>query len=144
LIEERIEPYWRINEQRIVSAALALRAATAPEAVVEALRLPGERGSAIGETGGVDDDEDFVWHGKPRRRVFAVVRVDPEWLKAEPPGEWAGEGLDGVTVQSVLPTAEDAQAEARRLNELNRSKGCAYYWFATRYYPEGRSGTRPG
>jgi hypothetical protein len=90
------------------------------------------------------EDEEFVWHGKPRRQVFAVVRVDPGSLKAQTPGEWAGEGLSGVTVQSVLPTPEDARAEAKRLNELNGPKGDAYYWLATRYYPEGRSGTRAG
>jgi hypothetical protein len=85
--------------------------------------------------------EEFEWHGKPRRQVFAVLRVEREFLRADTPGEWAGEGLDGVVVQSVLPTPEDAQAEARRLNELNGEKGCAYYWLATRYYPEGRSRT---
>ena len=36
---ERIERYWKIEEQRIVTAALALDAATLPEAVVEGLRL---------------------------------------------------------------------------------------------------------
>jgi hypothetical protein len=74
--------------------------------------------------------------------VFAVVRIDPEWLNAGPPGERAGHALDGVTVQSVLPTADDARAEAKRLNDLNGAKGAMYYWLATRYYPEGRSGTR--
>jgi hypothetical protein len=89
----------------------------------------------------VSDDE-FVWHGKPRRQVFAVVRVEPEWFSAREPGEWAGEGLEGVAVHSALPTVDDAQAEVRRLNDLNRGKGASYYWFATRFYPEGRSGTR--
>jgi hypothetical protein len=42
---------------------------------------------------------------------FAVVRVDPEWLEVGPPGDDPGQGLDGVTVQSVRPTAEDALAE---------------------------------
>jgi hypothetical protein len=85
--------------------------------------------------------DEFEWHGKPRRQVFAVVRVEPEWLSASEPGDMAGEGLEGVTVQSVLPTPEDARAEAARLNALNGAKGCAYYWLATRYYPEGRAGT---
>jgi hypothetical protein len=39
LVVERIEPYWKIKEHRIVSAALALRATSLPDAVVEALRL---------------------------------------------------------------------------------------------------------
>lgn len=91
----------------------------------------------------MDQDEEYIWHGKPKRQVFAVVRVDPQWLKAEPPGdEWAGQGLDGVAVQAVLPTADDACAEAARLNDLNGSKGLMYYWMATRFYPEGRRGTR--
>lgn len=39
LVVERIEPYWKINEHRIVSANLALRATTLPDATVEVLRL---------------------------------------------------------------------------------------------------------
>lgn len=85
--------------------------------------------------------DEWEWHGKPKRQVFAVVRVEPKWLGVSTPGENAGEGLDGVMIQAVLPTPEDARAEVKRLNELNGSKGCAYFWFATRYYPEGRKVT---
>jgi hypothetical protein len=89
----------------------------------------------------VAESEDIIWHGKPRRQVFAVIRIDREWLKAGLPGDAAGEGLYGVTVQSVHPSAEDARAETRRLNNLNGPKGATYYWLPTRYYPEGRSGS---
>src|SRR3954470_13901543 len=39
LVVERMEPYWKIKEQRIVSATLALRAATLADATVEAVQL---------------------------------------------------------------------------------------------------------
>jgi hypothetical protein len=39
LVVERIAPYWKISEQQVVSAVLALRAATLPDAVIEALDL---------------------------------------------------------------------------------------------------------
>ena len=103
---------------------------------------PGAKAEASRHTVAVGDSEDFVWHGRPRRQVFAVVRIDAEWLKAGPPGDRAGQGLGGVTVQAVLPTSDDARAEAKRLNDLNGANGATYYWLATRYYPEGRSGTR--
>jgi hypothetical protein len=91
-------------------------------------------------------DEEWVWHGKRKRSVYAVVRVDHEFLNAEAPGTGPSDGLDGVTVTQVLPTAEEAASEVRRLNALGADRGHvpqthAYYWMATRYFPDGRAGT---
>lgn len=61
-------------------------------------------------------------------RVAAVVRLD---------SFAAGEA--GVTVVSVLYDLEEARSEARRLNELNGTKGMCYFAQVSRFYPEGRS-----
>lgn len=84
--------------------------------------------------------DEWIWHGKRKRQVCAVVRIDLDWLKAEEPGEHASDGLQGVTITEVLPTPEEAAAETDRLNTLNSDKRYAYYWMTTRYYPEGRPG----
>ena len=66
-------------------------------------------------------------------QVFAVIRIDR-----------IGETIDRenaslrVTVKEVLPSQEDAAAEASRLNTLNGHHGAYYFWEATRYYPSGR------
>jgi hypothetical protein len=62
--------------------------------------------------------------------VHVVVRLDS--FGPEVPAEHA------VTVTAVLPTYDEAEAEAARLNELNADKGCRYFCQTTRYYPEGR------
>ncbi len=91
-------------------------------------------------------DEEWMWHGKRKRRVYAVVRVDREFLNAEAPGTGPSDGLNGITVTQVLPTAEEAASEVRRLNALGAERrhvpqAHAYYWMATRYFPDGRAGT---
>jgi hypothetical protein len=63
-------------------------------------------------------------------QVFAVLRVD----------EFAT-GDDALAVTEILPTQPEAEAEVARLNDLNRTKRCHYFWLATRFYPEGRAGT---
>jgi hypothetical protein len=60
-------------------------------------------------------------------QVYAVVRID-EFLSRR----------DAITVKEILPTLEQAEKEVERLNELNRDKGCYYFWQAARYFPEGR------
>lgn len=88
-------------------------------------------------------DEEWVWHGKRKRRVYAVVRVDHEFLDAEARGPG---GLAGIAVTQVLPTAEEAASEVRRLNALGAEgrhvpQAHTYYCLATRYFPDGRAGT---
>jgi len=41
----------------------------------------------------------------------------------------------------VLPTADQATNEVRRLNDLNQNKRCGYIWQGTRYYPDSRKGS---
>jgi hypothetical protein len=65
----------------------------------------------------------------PRVQVFAVVRFDNFISNTE----------NAISVLEILPTAEQASAEADRLNALNGAKGCQYFVRATRYYPEGRA-----
>jgi hypothetical protein len=43
-----------------------------------------------------------------------------------------------VAIKEVLDSVEEAHAEVRRLNDLNRSKGCHYYCQVAKYYPGGR------
>ncbi len=82
---------------------------------------------------------EWVWRGKPKRRVFAVVRVDLDRLPPGAPGQNASEDLHGLVITQILPTAEEARSQAKRLNALNVGTGWGYYVMATRYFPEGRS-----
>jgi hypothetical protein len=45
-----------------------------------------------------------------------------------------------ITVKEVLPTWEEAEQEARRLNAINADKGCIYFGSVARYFPDGRPG----
>ena len=67
---------------------------------------------------------------RDRISVFAVVRVDSYAHTAEVE----------VVVQAVLPTIEEARAEADRLNSLNGHQNKNYFVRATRFYPRGRDG----
>jgi hypothetical protein len=76
--------------------------------------------------------------------LYAVIRIDFEVPRAE--GEAAQAATSGpfyfdVTVKEVLPTADQAVNEVRRLNDLNQDKRCVYIWQVTRYYPDGRKGS---
>jgi hypothetical protein len=83
---------------------------------------------------------------QPKVQVFAVIRVDAD---APPAPGSSGPGVSmarfrdltirDVSVVTVLPTMEEAMREVDRLDALNASKGCTYFWMATRYYPEGRA-----
>lgn len=65
---------------------------------------------------------------RERLEVLAVVRIESD-----------GDLTDhGVTINEILPTAEEAAEEVSRLNELNEERGCRYFWTATRYFPKGR------
>jgi hypothetical protein len=43
-----------------------------------------------------------------------------------------------VTIKEIVDTEDEAQAEVKRLMELNSDKGCEYHWQSAKYYPEGR------
>lgn len=77
------------------------------------------------------------------QQAYAVVRVDRFRGEATTPQENDGPGIDldgySVTVKEVVLTAEAAKAEAERLNALNATKNCRYYWQGTRYFPDGGS-----
>ena len=59
---------------------------------------------------------------KPREDVFAIVRLDPGLGALE----------DQITVKAIVRSRDIAEAEVRRLNELNAAKGCRYVWQRTR------------
>ncbi len=62
------------------------------------------------------------------RHVFAVIRVDT-FHRPTVEAEMA------ITVKEVVWTQEEAEHEVRRLNELNREKGCRYFWQLSRLAP---------
>jgi hypothetical protein len=64
----------------------------------------------------------------PRTQVFAIIRVD----------KYFADPLEQISVQAVLPSLEEAQAETKRLNGMVDPGKTVYLWRATRYYPEGR------
>ena len=64
-----------------------------------------------------------------REQVFAVIRID---RYAEAPELM-------VTVKEIVRSQALADAEARRLNDLNSDKACFYFVQATRLYREGVS-----
>ena len=49
---------------------------------------------------------------------------------------------NAITVTEIVPNATEAYREAERLNKLNGATGSRYFVQATRYYPEGRSGSK--
>lgn len=52
------------------------------------------------------------------------------------------DGLPGpidVTVKEVVLSVDEAKREVERLNRLNESKGCRYYWQSTRVFLDGGS-----
>jgi hypothetical protein len=64
--------------------------------------------------------------------VYAVIRID-KYLENLP-----GPLEEIVTVQSVLPTLDEAKAEVARLNALRTPEKVLYFCRVTRFYPEGR------
>ena len=43
-----------------------------------------------------------------------------------------------ITLREAVPTAEEAEPEAARLNALNAEKGSAYFAAPVKWFPEGR------
>jgi len=61
---------------------------------------------------------------RTKQHVDAIVRIDEfdSSVTLE----------DMITVKEVVWSIEQAEAEVSRLNELNESKGCRYFWQTTR------------
>ncbi len=67
-------------------------------------------------------------------QVFAVMRIE---LPPPAPEALVDAPRFFVSVKEVLPTAEEAEQEAQRLNGVNAGKAL-YYTQITRFYAEGR------
>lgn len=66
--------------------------------------------------------------------IWVVVRrdfVDRPFDPAEP--------HLAITLREAVPTAEEADSEAARLNAVNEDKGCFYFAAPTRWFPSGRN-----
>ena len=60
---------------------------------------------------------------KRNTQVYAVVRID----------NYPTDELENnITIKEIVWSLEEAEAEVARLNELNASKGCRYFWQSTR------------
>jgi hypothetical protein len=64
---------------------------------------------------------------KKRDQVWAVVRFD----------EGVADPYSAFTVKEVLRSEDSAEAEVKRLNQLNSEKGCRYWATPTRLFPDG-------
>jgi len=81
--------------------------------------------------------------------VYVVVRVDHEATLDHGDPEADGPSIAfaqySVTVKEIVRSLDEARREVSRLNELNREKGCRYFWQGTHYFPDGGSlGSGPG
>ena len=60
---------------------------------------------------------------KRKTPVYAVIRV----------GDYPSGALENcITIKEIVWSLEEAEAEVKRLNELNRSKDSKYFWQYTR------------
>lgn len=75
-------------------------------------------------------------------QVFAVLRIDTHGSIESEQGWPQGLACPVVTVKEVLPSFEEAEREAERLNQLQEGKGCYYFAQATRFFPFGRKAIR--
>lgn len=89
----------------------------------------------------MEKDQEWTLHGRAKRHVYPVIRIDAANLAVDRTDLFP-DGLVGIDIPIVLPTQQEAEAEAARLNELNGHKGYRYYAWLSRFYPEGR-GTSP-
>ena len=62
---------------------------------------------------------------KNQKQVFAVIRID-EFMTGTAVAD------NGITIKEIVPTQQTAESEVERLNQLNKDKGCRYFWQATR------------
>jgi hypothetical protein len=77
------------------------------------------------------------------REAYAIVRLDwSEWAQDfahEGSGPAIGLGPVDVTIKEVVLDLGEAEREVERLNRLNESKGCRYFWQGTRLFTDGGS-----
>jgi hypothetical protein len=69
---------------------------------------------------------------KPTKAVYAVIRLD-SWLDSSTQGGDTPRSSIEVTVKEILSSRAEAEAEVERLNRINSSKGCRYFWQQTRF-----------
>ena len=77
----------------------------------------------------------------------AVIRVDGDTMDSDARvSEWVIDGKvqptagpANVRVKQILMTAQEARDEVIRLNQLNASKGCKYFWQPTHLFLHGGS-----
>ena len=80
-------------------------------------------------------------------QAYAVIRVDGETIDSDARvSEWEIDGKiqptsgpANVTVKQIVMTSQEARDEVIRLNQLNASKGCKYFWQATHLFLNGGS-----
>ena len=80
-------------------------------------------------------------------QAYAVIRVDGDTIDSDARvSEWEIDaeiqptaGPANVTVKQIVMTAQEARDEVIRLNQLNASKGCRYFWQATHLFLNGGS-----
>src|SRR5690349_4097724 len=79
------------------------------------------------------------WKRNPRfDHLFVVIRVDLNSAFST-----HADIEQAITVTRAFCLKEEAEPEAARLNELNRSKGCTYFWRVARIRPH-REPPNPG
>jgi hypothetical protein len=64
---------------------------------------------------------------RKKRQVYAIIRLDGELAVKRATA-------DLVTVKSIVPSLNEAQAEVDRLNALRPDEDIMYVWQATRYF----------
>ena len=79
-----------------------------------------------------------------RRRIdaiegYAIVRVESHLTRSDTPRDQKSPGPSDVTVKEVVLSSDEAEREVERLNRLDASKGCRYYWQLTRIFLDGGS-----
>jgi hypothetical protein len=70
----------------------------------------------------------------PSEHAYAVVQFDRSMQSPE----------ISITVKEIVSTQSIAEAEVKRLNELNADKDCTYFWQTTRWFPPGKSAGKRG
>lgn len=70
---------------------------------------------------------------KPTKSVYAIIRLDHSISNIAIEGSSnIPQSIVEVTVKEIVSTAEIAESEVKRLNEINSEKNCKYFWQHTR------------
>lgn len=70
-------------------------------------------------------EKNLVNDSKGCKQIYAIVRID-EFISIEV------DLSDRITIKKIVLTEEIACREVERLNNINKSKGCLYFWQITR------------